>query len=109
MPANRRRRNVIVAGDSECTGARSPGVVCAPPPCSRRINFLRYWPGHRPTGLGLFFHFRSTCRLATWAGVVLGSRRKATRLAHLWQAHRLIAEARGKAIRAKRTEQNPTN
>jgi len=27
----------------------------------------------------------------------------------LWQAHRLIAEARGKAIRAKRTEQNPTN
>ena len=46
---------------------------------------------------------------ATWAGVVVGSRRKATRLAHLWQAHRLIAEARGKAIRAKRTEQNPTN
>ncbi len=46
---------------------------------------------------------------AAWAGVVVGSRRKATRLAHLWQAHRLIAEARGKAIRAKRTEQNPTN
>ena len=56
-----------------------------------------------------FINFRSTRRLATWAGVVVGSRRKATRLAHLWQAHRLIAEARGKAIRAKRTEQNPTN
>ena len=46
---------------------------------------------------------------AAWAGVVVGSRRKATRLAHLWQAHRQIAEARGKAIRAKHTEQNPTN
>ncbi len=56
-----------------------------------------------------FINIRSTRRLATWAGVVVGSRRKATRLAHLWQAHRQIAKARGKAIRAKRTEQNPTN
>ncbi len=65
--------------------------------------------GTVPRASAYFINIRSTCRLATWAGVVVGSRRKATRLAHLWQAHRLIAEARGKAIRAKRTEQNPTN
>ncbi len=80
-------------------------------PHSRRIIFHRYWPGHRahPRAAASFINLRSTRRLATWVGVVVGSRRKATRLAHLWQAHRLIAEARGKAIRAKRTEQNPTN
>ncbi len=78
---------------------------------SRRINLHWYWPGHRlhPRASASFINLRSTRRLATWAGVVVGSRRKATRLAHLWQAHRLIAVARGKAIRAKRTEQNPTN
>ncbi len=66
--------------------------------------------GTGPLGLGLFYQFQIDAPAGD-----LGRRRrgrtgrKATRLAHLWQAHRLIAEARGKAIRAKRTEQNSTN
>ncbi len=62
--------------------------------------------GRVSNGPASFFISRSTRRLATWAGVVVGSRRMATRVAHLWQAHRHIAEAGGMAIRAKRTEQN---
>ncbi len=100
---------MIVTGDGRPARGR-PRWFAYHLPYSRRINFHRYWPGHRPSRASAsFINIRSTRRLATWAGVVVGSRRKAPRRAHLWQAHRQIAEARGKAIRAKRTEQNPTN
>ena len=101
---------MIVTGDSDCTGARSPGVVRQSTfPTRVRSTSIGTGRGPEHRASAYFINLRSTRRLATWAGVVVGSRRKATRLAHLWQAHRLIAEARGKTIRAKRTEQNPTN